>query len=886
MMKNLKKSFGLSTHLVLLVPLLLIGQAAPGHAQRIRSDAYYGKPFGVGRVTIPTLRGEPVLPVSDERFSVVEPHGRAMYPVLRNEPVREFLRGLLQIETPPNVTIYYLFAGDDPFDLSIYTPTEQGIHVVPEQDPQAHGELLEEWWNQYTARWRRLMNRGEYPPIAENFLVAMLGRRLDLRLPQGVGSLLPWTKQPTTAMEELLAAPSYRLQIDRQLVWPVLRPEGPLEPLPEYQIESRTNPLEEPDEVEVIEALAQRVPAECFYVRFGNFSNYLWFRDFNLMWQGDMGNMLMRRGFRSNAADRIEQQLSLSYNELARVLGPQVVQDIALIGLDPYFRQGPAIGALLQARNEFLLNQDLMRQRREALTKFPEATEETLEIRGQEVSLISTPDGQVRSYYVRDDGFHLVTTSRTLVERFLEVAEGGDAMSDLVSFQQARVEYPVANDDQVFVFVSQEFFQNLASPHYRVELRRRTRASREPLLLELAGYAHAMETRAGQQNEGALGDILPEDFAARWDGSRLQETDSGLVDTRRGTPGHFLPIADVEVEQVSAEELDIYHRFINRLQGEVGSMPALTLTLHRYQHAEAESETFALSALAYPLEDVRLGRFMNNLGEPYANRLAAVKGNVAAAEASLNVPVPLIGGERQPHILFAGLRDFLSPLAVRRGALVAGVEYSELIRGYVGTWPRPGLLQGFIKEANPIGPEPQPAEGDLWQTSLEDFLLMSFKPEVLNQVGPQLKWIEAERPAQVRLRVADLTGTKFARNVNTIGYMLTRQTSVAASRMMNALANQLDVPREQCRELTEMLIDGVFQCPLGGEYQLVAPPNGLEVWISSRLPEENRFLLTKIPEDFQLPFLSWFRGLSAELLIEEDQLEIHADLEIASDAIP
>ena len=45
-----------------------------------------------------------------------------------------------------------------------------------------------------------------------------------------------------------------------------------------------------------IEPLANRVPAECFYVRFGNFNNYLWFHDTLDRWAGDLKNLFNRRG--------------------------------------------------------------------------------------------------------------------------------------------------------------------------------------------------------------------------------------------------------------------------------------------------------------------------------------------------------------------------------------------------------------------------------------------------------------------------------------------------------------------------------------------------------------------------------------------------------------
>ena len=129
--------------------------------------AYLGEPFGVGRVTIDVFRGEPSIPLSDERFTVWEESHRVMYPVLKAEPVKRVLRQLLSIDTPSRVTIYYLFQGGEPFDLSVFSPVEQAVRVKPTGDSAAHQRLLKEWWEQYADRWNRLRSDPEFPPVAQ-----------------------------------------------------------------------------------------------------------------------------------------------------------------------------------------------------------------------------------------------------------------------------------------------------------------------------------------------------------------------------------------------------------------------------------------------------------------------------------------------------------------------------------------------------------------------------------------------------------------------------------------------------------------------------------------------------------------------------------------------
>ena len=850
-----------------------------------RSEAYSGQPFGVGKITVDVLRGGPAVPLSDERFTVLDDGGRVIYPVLKEEPGRRLLRQLLEIEAPRAVTIYYLFQGSDPFDLYPFTPVEQAVRVKPQANEQAHRQLLDEWWNQYSSHWQRLQKDPQYPPIAENFLAASLARRLGRTLPKSKPSILPWNKkQKPTVFSELLVSESHLLQIDVAMLQQTQGEVAP-QPLPDAVVWATPEISAQGLDEVVVEPIAAHIPEECFYLRFGNFSNYFWFRELNKKWQGDLGNMLARRGIDRASSQRIQQQLSLRESALAKILGPQVISDAAIIGLDPYVSQGAAIGILFQAKNSFLLTQDLTSQRKSALAKFASAKESTLTLAGQEVSLIATPDGQVRSYYAQADDFHLVTTSRTLAERFLEAGQGTRSLAALPSFLNARQQMPVERDDTVFAFISPKFFQNLCSPHYHIEVGRRVRSSREPLLLELAQKAAGAEGITAVNREQFIeANMLPAGFATRSDGSQNVETELGIIDSQRGARGFYVPVGDMTVENASAEELASYQKFIEQFQTDIGQMPPIAIGAKR---TPSESgETMVVDALATPLGGLKLGSLADMLGEPSDQQLQPVEGDVAAVQAVLDVSVPLVGGESQPHHLFGGLRDYRSPLAVKRGAVVADAMPAELVRGYLGAWPKPGLLAMFTGTQRPVGDQPEQVGEQMWQAGQEDFLLLSFKPEVIEQVLPQIEMIVAERPAQIRLRVNDLTGKEIANSVNALGYMRARETSVAASRLMNALANQLRVPRVECRAFAEKLVDGKFVCPLGGEYKLYTPDLGLEVWSSSAFTEQNRFLLSEVPEDFSLPLLTWFRGLQADLTLSDQSLKTHLELKMTDEATP
>src|SRR6185295_4920052 len=119
------------------------------------------------------------------------------------------------------------------------------------------------------------------------------------------------------------------------------------------------------------------------------------------------------------------------------------------------------------------------------------------------------------------------------------------------------------------------------------------------------------------------------------------------------------------------------------------------------------------------------------LGPAATQRVAPIVGDVASLELIVNA----MG---TPVHAFGGLRDFHTPLVVRQGEVSPDATPAEFIRGYVGTWPRPHLLDRWL------GPPAGPPDADgvtpsgglfgLFQRRVDDFFLFSLNRGVLMEV--------------------------------------------------------------------------------------------------------------------------------------------------------
>ena len=352
------------------------------------------------------------------------------------------------------------------------------------------------------------------------------------------------------------------------------------QPLPE-PVDPPPLAVPEPDAKVKIEPIAMHVPAECFYVRFGSFSNFLWMQDTMDTWGGDLQNLVAQRGLDYGRDERMQDQLILRQTELSRLLGDTVISDVAIVGSDMFFREGAAYGFLFEARNNLLLGSDLSSERSDRLARGG-VTEQKLTLAGREVSLIASPDGSVRSYYAQSGDYHFVTSSRTLAERFLQVAQGPGSLGASQEFRHARTVMPLQRDDTVFVYLSDAFFRNITGPRYRVETMRRLEAVADIELVQLARLASRAEGRHdGSIEQLIAGGLLPDSFGPRPDGSRAVLSRGEVQDQLRGRRGQMTPVPDVPLRRITAAEAASYAKFAEYYRSKWGRLDPVTIALRR-----------------------------------------------------------------------------------------------------------------------------------------------------------------------------------------------------------------------------------------------------------------------------------------------------------------
>ncbi len=856
----------------------------------LSAEAHAGRPYGVGRINYRLQSGDEMI-ARTGAVLVTEANERISFPVISDTPFREFLGNFIR-SNPANSaeskSIWFLFKGDQPLNITLHG-TGQSTFDVPIvfDKPNRYERFAKNWWNSFSSASDDMIQSGDYPPMVETYLTAVVGKRLGLALP----TRSQRSKDALARTFELLFdVEALRIDgIHKAMTVGVDRALATL-PMPE---KIQWTPLvvkDLPDDI-AMEPMAQAVPHECFYLRFGTWKNQIWLQQLTEEFGGNLSRMIQLRGYQPKIQSKFLDQLAIQSSEFDRLFGGSLIADVGVIGMDSYFDNGAAIGIMLHAKNTKSLAGNLRSKRKKFATKHADqnATVETITTEnGETIELLSTPDNRYRSFYAVSGDNHLLTTSRRIAERFLESARGIGSLADTREFKFARYQMPIDRDDTLFVYMPTRFFQQLLTPEYQIELRRRNQVVTDMVLNEMAKLLAVGESYDFKSIDDLItGGYLPVGFGSHPDGSTFETVGESWQCSLRGRRGFFTPIADMKIARVTQDE---QHWFSQRAQfftNNIKSLDPMMVAVKRYKQ-EDKIERIVFDAQVLPFGEDKYKWLVQRMGPPLQDEVRASPDDIVRFEASMRGG--LGGGDAATHHLFGAVQDYLDPdIDLKPKSFLRLLDTFRQTPGYVGAWPSPGFTNWMPQ----LGGRPD-AFGytysgllKLWRLQWNDFSVLSFNQRRLEELKKHLAIIPSTRPAQVRVKIGDLANSKIQVWANMINFRRSWQASIANVQLLNLINQQFRAPPEQTKSVASRMLDVELVCSLDGDYQRFELPTGRVLWYSDAWPS---FGNPALPVGYLAPVLTWFRGLELEVIKKDNQFSLHGILDVQrsdqSDGLP
>ncbi len=274
----------------------------------------YRKKYGVAYLRVEATGGKfSILP--DRPWSrLSEKNQRALSPVfLVSDAAKKYRSQADRPHHADTLEAYFLFQGKEPLKLKWTLPDGQVVEqtLTPTNNETRQGELLGEWWKRFGQTAKLRAEADAYSPEVENYLVAMLAERLGFSPPVMQN---PWSgrRDVDSIFGLLLGAESIRAAMQRDTILKNTRRDQPLNRDLPKAVAPPAITLPEFDRTAVaVEPIAGHVPAECFYLRCGNFKNFQWLRSNLTEWGGMARDLTGLRGENFGIQARLEHQLAL-----------------------------------------------------------------------------------------------------------------------------------------------------------------------------------------------------------------------------------------------------------------------------------------------------------------------------------------------------------------------------------------------------------------------------------------------------------------------------------------------------------------------------------------------------------------------------------------------
>ncbi len=875
----------------------------------VSASAVAGVPFGVAKVELLMPPDSTWKLLDDTPMSLTTDAGKAVYSAFQfTRPVISTPR---RAAAPAKLVCWFLFDDIAPTNVTLISEdsaiaTHIPLDIEPADHAGARAKLLAEWWQQYTRS--NLPHSSPELQAVHEYFKSMLARRLNLTTParsRASASVSALESEFERTVGMLFGFESIRLAMMAGKTTTLeQRAEAAVLDLPTPLTIRSVNVPHVANDVHP-ESLAMRVPEECFYLRCFRVRNYHWVRNLVQGWGGSLDGIVATPAVDYQVREKIEKQLALSTTELLKAAVDDHITDCALIGLDPFFSDGAALGVLFEEKNGGQLGEIISNERTRVMNAETAHTM-VVNIQGHSVQKLYTDHHQVRSFYVTDGRYHLITNSEILAKRFLETAAGYRCLGNLNEYRYALSQGEQDSNSLAWLYLSDPFFRNITSPQCRIELERRRLACEDLFTLQTAHMAASAESVKDVSTNSLIKlGFLPEGFNQRSDHSTMESNNGECFDSQRGVHGTFLPIADMAVTRCTDSERQAYEEFKNAYQKEWRTMDPVMLAFKRLPQTHPDRENVVLNIRITPYAQEEYRFLQQYLSRSPDNRRLAMSGDdLMAVSAQLTR-----GGNS--YLTNIGLVDEQIPFEIRDGKILRTGQNARLsfARSNAFALVQPGGDQGIrlavdfmgnvqrrrVTVENSQAPRNGLAALINWILPLEAMIesaikehsqsnqkatVLSMDSAIGRNALNQVKTENAPRPAQLFMQLRDVASSQVYEYLRAYTYVTSRQASAADAAALNRIAVMLQADPEEIRLSLEQSLGATFKCPAGGTYQLTGNGERPHYWTSSAWQKPSVTDETAVPDDYQFPFLTWLRGMSLECSLTSTTLQSRLELDV------
>ncbi|HIA20704.1 MAG TPA: hypothetical protein EYN70_15030, partial [Planctomycetaceae bacterium] len=303
------------------------------------------------------------------------------------------------------------------------------------------------------------------------------------------------------------------------------------------------------------DVLATQVPDDQHVIFFPSFGALVTLADEMGEQSAPLLTLAEPSGENASVRERYERQLCLSLDAGARLLGPTMINSVALTGSDPYLRTGADVAVLFEAKNATVVRQFVDRQLAARGAKYKMAKPVKGELAGVSYTGIRSPDRVICSYAATLGKVVVVTNSLAQLQRLVETDQGArSSLEKLPEYTFFRQRYPLGDGQETaLILISDKTIRRWCGPRWRIGTSRRTRATATMTELQ-ATHLDALVNGQVSADTVTVDPGFP-------DAGELRVGARGVSSSVYGTLDFQTPIVELEMTHVTPEEARLYNRW-------------------------------------------------------------------------------------------------------------------------------------------------------------------------------------------------------------------------------------------------------------------------------------------------------------------------------------
>ncbi|HEX3594549.1 MAG TPA: hypothetical protein VHU80_05590, partial [Polyangiaceae bacterium] len=312
------------------------------------------------------------------------------------------------------------------------------------------------------------------------------------------------------------------------------------------------------------EPFARATPAEFYFVRAQSLVGLLDVTDAVQDWGEPAADFFDARTEDRGTFARYQAELGLERSAATRILGPELVRDLAIVGSDPYVHEGSDVTVLLHVKNAALFHASAAAMAAQLGEAHGGVTETSFTHEGATVTVRRSGDGAVRQHTASVDDVELVSNSPGAIRRVISTVHGKHPrLADQPDFAYMLARDKDAKGD-VLAYLGDAFIANVVGPRQKIAEERRQLALAE---LSQPGYAALLYGFIEGSSPASADELVRARLLER---GELRHRDGAAIDwkpvagarSKWGSPAALEPLIDLPAPvAVSQPEQKGYESF-------------------------------------------------------------------------------------------------------------------------------------------------------------------------------------------------------------------------------------------------------------------------------------------------------------------------------------